>query len=226
VQRSEQCAGCTKRSACSSLLHADVGLTEHAPRAPVDATLLSSVRTAIARLKTFGHRDVVTEGSFGSHVALLSGGAALGQALTVLVAPAITRLYEPADLGRLGVFTAFVALAGVIPSLRYEMAIVTASGPGEAARLITLCGVLVIPVSVICTAVLFLLITKAVLGMDTLPVYSVASESSAELVEANTKITPTASASQRPVFARLSTISGPSKIERTSAMLKPCFDKA
>ena len=105
---------------------------------------------------------------------LLSGGALLGQALIVLVAPALTRLYQPDELGRLGVFSAFVSLAVVATSLRYEMAIVTASGVAEATRLATLCALLVIPLSLICTGALFLFIRGSILGMETLPIHAVA----------------------------------------------------
>src|SRR6185312_9851321 len=44
----------------------------------------------------------------------LTGGSAIGQGFTVAVAPLITRLYLPDNLGQLGLFTAFINVAVLV----------------------------------------------------------------------------------------------------------------
>lgn len=54
---------------------------------------------------------------------IVSLGAAGGQALLILSAPVLTRLYSPAELGSLAIFGAGLSLLLVVASLRYELAI-------------------------------------------------------------------------------------------------------
>jgi len=44
-------------------------------------------------------KSILPKGGFARAVALLAGGAALGQAITVLVSPVLTRIYSPEDFG-------------------------------------------------------------------------------------------------------------------------------
>jgi O-antigen/teichoic acid export membrane protein len=63
-------------------------------------------------------------GTFLSGVATLMGGTALAQAVPMLAAPVLTRLYSPSDFGALALFTAVAAVGGVVACARYELAIV------------------------------------------------------------------------------------------------------
>lgn len=75
---------------------------------------------------------------FIQHVAWLAGGTALGQALVMLTSPFITRLYSPAEFGAFSIYTAILAIATGLVSLRYELAIPLPPSEGEAANLAAL----------------------------------------------------------------------------------------
>jgi O-antigen/teichoic acid export membrane protein len=47
----------------------------------------------------------------------------LGQAITVLVSPILTRLYTPEDFGVFGVYASILGIVTVVASLRYEYAL-------------------------------------------------------------------------------------------------------
>ncbi|HLU68514.1 MAG TPA: oligosaccharide flippase family protein, partial [Kofleriaceae bacterium] len=79
-------------------------------------------------------------------MAVLAGGTAVGQAITVISAPVLTRLYGPTAFGTLAVYTSMITLVGGLAALSYHRAIPLPESEGEAASL--LC------VSVLSTAVL------------------------------------------------------------------------
>lgn len=54
---------------------------------------------------------------------MLAGGAAAGQALSLVAAPVLTRLYSPEEFGALAVFASLLTIGSQIACLRYEMAI-------------------------------------------------------------------------------------------------------
>ena len=72
------------------------------------------------------------------NVATLASGAALAQALPLLFAPLLTRLYTPADFGVLAVFVAWLSNLAVIATARYDMAVVLPKSEPDAARLMLL----------------------------------------------------------------------------------------
>lgn len=61
--------------------------------------------------------------SFFRSVLVLVGGTAFAQGLTVLILPALTRLYTPDDFSTLAVYASLLALFGSVACLRYEIAI-------------------------------------------------------------------------------------------------------
>lgn len=65
-------------------------------------------------------------------------GTVFGQAAVLLATPAFTRLYGAAELGKLGVFAAFLLPAGAIAALRMEYAIPLARDRAEADRLLAI----------------------------------------------------------------------------------------
>jgi O-antigen/teichoic acid export membrane protein len=104
---------------------------------------------------------------------ILSGGSALAQGFTIALTPVITRLYSPGHLGELGLFTAFMNVAVLAASLRYEFAIVSARNDREAAQL-TLCSfLLALPVSIIAALGFYLLVRHGILGYGNMPLYAV-----------------------------------------------------
>lgn len=105
--------------------------------------------------------------------AWLAGGTAIGQALTLLASPLITRLYTADDLGRLGVYVAFLTLALTAASLRYESAIVVAQNGAQAAQLAVVSLLLILPTGVVAGLGLWLLTRQGWLGLGILPVETV-----------------------------------------------------
>ncbi len=83
-------------------------------------------------------------GRFVRGVAWLAGGAVVAQIVALLAAPLITRLYAPADFGALGVYTSILALAAIVASLRYELAIPLPRDDRDALSLLALCLGLVV----------------------------------------------------------------------------------
>jgi O-antigen/teichoic acid export membrane protein len=109
---------------------------------------------------------------FATSVVMLSGGASLGHLFTLAAAPILTRLYLPSDIGNLGLFNAFIAVAAVAVSLQYDAAIVSASHQKEAAQLAILSMLLAIPMSVAGGFLLYILIHFLLVGFGVLPAYA------------------------------------------------------
>ncbi|HZE82143.1 MAG TPA: oligosaccharide flippase family protein [Candidatus Polarisedimenticolia bacterium] len=107
------------------------------------------------------------------NAATLSLGTATAQAVNVVVAPVLTRLYSPADLGALGLFTSFVVVAAVATSMSYELGIVSASNKEKAARLTWASMLLSIPVCAVCGIALYIMMHFQWLGYGVLPAYSI-----------------------------------------------------
>lgn len=72
---------------------------------------------------------------FRRHVTLIASGSALGQALTFLATPLLTRLYDPEAFGIFGLLTTFNVIATVAVTLRLEVGIVGTASDEDAAQL-------------------------------------------------------------------------------------------
>lgn len=68
-------------------------------------------------------RRILPTGKFTWNVAVLAGGTAIGQGLTVLAAPFLTRLYTPSDFGMLAVYISLLSILGAVATLSYDFAI-------------------------------------------------------------------------------------------------------
>ncbi len=67
-------------------------------------------------------------------------GTAAGQFVSILLSPALTRIYSPQQFGVLSVYTALLTIFVVIASLRYELTIPMAANDEDATNLVALCG--------------------------------------------------------------------------------------
>lgn len=76
--------------------------------------------------------------AFGANVLKIFSGKIIGQAITILVIPIITRLYDPADFGVLQVFTSITAVVIVISALRYNLSIMLPKKNEEAVNILVL----------------------------------------------------------------------------------------
>lgn len=71
-------------------------------------------------------------------MSVLISGTAIGQIITVLSSPILTRLYTPEEIGVLGLFTSVVAILTVVMTLGYEMAIVLPKSDKESFNILAL----------------------------------------------------------------------------------------
>ena len=85
---------------------------------------------------------------------LVARGSVFGQAPFVLVAPLITRLYSPAEIGIYGLALAFVGITAQVAGLRFELAAISARDSDEARALLLLSALAITPVTCLCTALL------------------------------------------------------------------------
>jgi O-antigen/teichoic acid export membrane protein len=80
-------------------------------------------------------------GGFGGNVVLMLAGTALGQAASVLLSPALTRIYTPDQFGYLGVYAAVLTILGVVAALGFDQAIPLARSIDELANLLASCAI-------------------------------------------------------------------------------------
>jgi O-antigen/teichoic acid export membrane protein len=73
------------------------------------------------------------------NVSIMLGGAAAGQAVSILLSPVLTRLYSPQQFGVLSVYSALLMILVVIASLRYELTLPMAATEADAVNLVALC---------------------------------------------------------------------------------------
>ena len=93
--------------------------------------------------------------SFVQNVATVASGAALSQAIVMMVSPFITRLYGPAAYGMQGVFVSMVSIMSAMAAMSYPIAIVLPKSDEEAAALGRLSVAIGVAVSLMTTIILF-----------------------------------------------------------------------
>lgn len=98
-------------------------------------------------------RRLLPKSAFARGVSVLLGGTAGAQALMVMAAPLLTRLYTPEDFGLLAVFTALLALLTVIASGRYELGIPLPESDQDAANITLLSLAIVVVVTALALTV-------------------------------------------------------------------------
>lgn len=89
--------------------------------------------------------------------AIIGGGTALAQGISVVCTPIITRLYLPSDFGILGIYSAILTILIAFASLRYEFSIPLPKEHSRAAHILVLCLILIIIISIVVTVFLFVL---------------------------------------------------------------------
>jgi len=87
---------------------------------------------------------------------LVGGGSAFGQAVLLVAAPILSRLYEPAAFGVLAVYTAGMVLGVTVVSLRFDAAIPIAADDDEAIHLLVLSIILAVVLSLVLGIVVFI----------------------------------------------------------------------
>jgi O-antigen/teichoic acid export membrane protein len=77
---------------------------------------------------------------FLRNVSIMVTGTASGQFVSLLLAPALTRLYSPQQFGVLSVYTAALTILTVVAAMRYEMTLPLAANDEDAINLTAVCG--------------------------------------------------------------------------------------
>ncbi len=78
------------------------------------------------------------DGSFIRNVVTLMTGTTFAQALLILIAPILTRLYSPDDFGIFALYTSILGILAVVACFRYELAIVLPEKDEDAANVLAL----------------------------------------------------------------------------------------
>ncbi len=84
-------------------------------------------------------RGAMARRPFLKNVSIMLSGSVAGQAVSILLSPALTRLYSPQQFGVLSVYTALLTILVVVASLRYELTIPMAKSDEDAVNLVALC---------------------------------------------------------------------------------------
>jgi len=98
----------------------------------------------------------------------------LGQAVTLIAAPVISRVYAPSDFGLFGLFLGFAMAAAVVVSLGYEAAIPSARDEDEAAALVGGSFAIALLMAPILAAIYAAAIHFDWFGFGDLPLWSIA----------------------------------------------------
>lgn len=98
----------------------------------------------------------MTKGGFLFNVFTLMTGTGLSQVIPIAFSPLLTRIFSPADFGRLAFFMASCAIGGILATGRYELAIMLPKKDEEAFNILVLIVLLSFLVSIISLLVIFL----------------------------------------------------------------------
>lgn len=93
---------------------------------------------------------------FIRNVLTLMTGTAIAQALNIIIAPIISRLYDPHAFGVFAVYTSIVSICVAVVGLKYELAIVLPKKQEDAANVLYLSIIVVVFMTLLSTIFLFL----------------------------------------------------------------------
>jgi lipopolysaccharide exporter len=94
--------------------------------------------------------------NFINSVLKLVSGTTAAQAITILTAPIISRLFVPETFGILNVFTSLLTIISVVVCLRYEFAIVLPEDDKDAINLVVLCIIIAFFISLLIGLILLI----------------------------------------------------------------------
>jgi len=95
------------------------------------------------------------ESEFSRNILTLLTGSTIAQAVPILIAPILTRIYSPAEYGTLAIYVSIVALVSVVATGQYELAVVLPKEEGKAVNLMALVWWLVTIVSIVIAVLIF-----------------------------------------------------------------------
>ena len=83
-------------------------------------------------------RRLIPQSAYARNVLTLMTGTTLAQAIPIAISPILTRLYSPEDFGTFGLYMAIVAIASVLVTGRYELAILLPKRDRDAMHILAL----------------------------------------------------------------------------------------
>lgn len=108
-------------------------------------------------LNTVLRKWSIGESEFVRNVITLATGTGLAQAIPMLAAPLVTRLYTPSDYGILTLYSTIIGLAGIFANGMYASAIVIAKNDDDATNVFALSILITLVFSVVGMGIVFLL---------------------------------------------------------------------
>ncbi len=99
-----------------------------------------------------------------ANIGKLTGATLIGQVLNLLAAPVLSRLYTPADFGKLSLFLSFIMLVSPIATWRLELSLVNLKGTREKVNLTLTAFGISLAMSVMCTVLFGGLISGSFFG--------------------------------------------------------------
>ncbi|MBM7665258.1 O-antigen/teichoic acid export membrane protein [Solibacillus kalamii] len=100
-------------------------------------------------MKNINFRKQLVSNDFLRSFALLASGSVIAQIITILISPIVTRLFTPEQFGLYTIVITAMSLFGPVICLKYDMGIVNAKSEREAFSLILLCGIMIVPLSLL-----------------------------------------------------------------------------
>ena len=94
-------------------------------------------------------RRLIPQSAYARNVLTLMTGTTLAQAIPIAISPLLTRLYSPEEFGRFSVYMAVVAIASVLVTGRYELAILLPRQDRDALHIAALAMVLSAAISAV-----------------------------------------------------------------------------
>ena len=131
---------------------------------------IGSLKEKILALKERIFSDSLSKGIF-----IIASGTVIGQLITVVTMPILTRLYSPADYGVLGLFSSSLTILGMAGGFSYEFALPLPKKDGDAANLFTV-FLLILSLTSLCFLIIIFLFGNIVLSffhLDVLEPYAV-----------------------------------------------------
>jgi O-antigen/teichoic acid export membrane protein len=102
------------------------------------------------------HKDFLSPTGFVRNVATMLVGNVTAQAVTLLAALVVTRLYTPIDFGVMTYITAIIGICSVFSCMQYENAIVLPKEEGKALNVFVLCILCVSMISLLLVLIAYL----------------------------------------------------------------------
>src|SRR5262252_1035322 len=120
------------------------------------SNLISMYRFEVSRLQIQDHvKRLLSPGSFGQNVGKLAIGTSLGQGISLIFSPLLTRIYTAEQFGQLAAFAAVLTVLAAVISVRNEIAILLPADDKTAVHVTPLALLIVVGMSLLICAAVF-----------------------------------------------------------------------